>query len=67
LGVDQIRRAFTALDVDGKGELTVDEIKKHFGKSGEVFSQGEIEVCVIVCISASKKPSVNLLVLKRRR
>ena len=33
-GVDQIRRAFKALDAEGKGELSVDEVKKYFGKQG---------------------------------
>ena len=33
-GVDQIRRAFKALDTEGKGELSVEEVKKYFGKQG---------------------------------
>ena len=32
--MDQIRRAFKALDAEGKGELSVDEVKKYFGKQG---------------------------------
>ena len=58
--MDVIRRAFKALDAEGKGELTVDEVKKFFGKQGEAFSANEIEEM----LSAAVDPNTKTVVCK---
>ncbi len=59
-GIDQIRRAFHVLDPEGKGDLTVEEVRKHFGKMGEPFAQDEIEEM----LNAALDPNTKTVIYK---
>ena len=49
-----------ALDAEGRGELSVEEVKRYFGKQGEAFSAGEIEEM----LSAAVDPNTKTVVYK---
>ena len=56
--MDEIRRAFKTLDAEGKGELTVEEVKRFFGKQGEAFSANEIEEMLNAAVDPNTKTVV---------
>jgi hypothetical protein len=58
---DQIEASSRAVSTDAERREELG--RKYFPSCIPVVSE---YVCVIVCISASKKPSVNFLVLRRR-
>eukprot|EP00794_Sanderia_malayensis_P017327 gene17327-19060_t len=51
---EQLLKAFSVLDADTKGFLTVDDLQKHMTEEGEPFTQEEMEELISAAVDPDK-------------